>query len=284
MPRPVVYVVDLDGTLLHDDGRLSLSSRQTLAELLADGAPIAIASARSRASIRSLVAGLDIALPVVECNGSFVTDLASGEHLWLRHLEARVAEGLFQAITAAGHAPFAVTVDAEGDRLYAPPPGNAGMAWYLRDRQQIGDDRLTQVDDVRVCLADRVVSYTVIDAQAPMRRLHGQLEATWDGQVRAHCWNNEYDPGWFWLTVHDHRATKALALRELLALRGLAGAEVIAFGDQVNDVDLLRAADRGIAVANAVPEVKAVADEVIGANTEDSVARYIQADWRARRG
>ncbi len=49
----------------------------------------------------------------------------------------------------------------------------------------------------------------------------------------------------------------------------------MAFGDQANDVPLLRAADHGVAVANADADAKAAAREIIGPNSEDSVPRYI---------
>ena len=57
------------------------------------------------------------------------------------------------------------------------------------------------------------------------------------------------------------------------------GAErVVAFGDNLNDLPLFEGADIRIAVANAVPEIKASADFVCGANTEDGVVRYIARD------
>ena len=52
------------------------------------------------------------------------------------------------------------------------------------------------------------------------------------------------------------------------------------FGDDVNDIGMMRAADRPIAMANAKPEVKALAREIIGSNNEDSVVRSIRADRR----
>jgi len=52
--------------------------------------------------------------------------------------------------------------------------------------------------------------------------------------------------------------------------------------DEQNDAGLLALADRSVAVGNAIPALKERATEVIGLNTQDSVALYLQADWRAR--
>ena len=47
------------------------------------------------------------------------------------------------------------------------------------------------------------------------------------------------------------------------------------FGDHINDIKMIQLAGRGVTVANAEPEVKAVADEVIGSNDEDAVVKYM---------
>jgi Cof subfamily protein (haloacid dehalogenase superfamily) len=67
-------------------------------------------------------------------------------------------------------------------------------------------------------------------------------------------------------------ADKAEALRHLVARWGCSMDQVVAFGDDVNDVDMVREAGLGVAVANAVPEVLAVAKRVTLSNDEDGVA------------
>ena len=69
---------------------------------------------------------------------------------------------------------------------------------------------------------------------------------------------------------------KSLALQSLCELWGVDPARTLAFGDAENDVDMLRAAGRGVAMGNARPHVRATADDVAGEIGEDGVARYIQ--------
>ncbi len=54
----------------------------------------------------------------------------------------------------------------------------------------------------------------------------------------------------------------------------------MAFGDNLNDIPMLQVADVAVAVDNALPETKAAADVVIGPNTADSVALYIEEDFK----
>jgi hydroxymethylpyrimidine pyrophosphatase-like HAD family hydrolase len=91
---------------------------------------------------------------------------------------------------------------------------------------------------------------------------------------------NQYSPGWYWLTVYNSQATKDKAIGALIESRGLKGSELVVFGDNINDLKMFQFADRAIAVGNAQPEAIRHADQVIGSNAEDAVVRYIQADWR----
>ena len=56
---------------------------------------------------------------------------------------------------------------------------------------------------------------------------------------------------------------------------------VVAFGDNLNDLPMLAAADLAVAVENALPQVRQAADIVIGPNTADSVARFILSDFES---
>ena len=71
--------------------------------------------------------------------------------------------------------------------------------------------------------------------------------------------------------------TKAAGLTWLCERLGVPAQDVVAFGDMPNDVPMLAWAGRAVAVANAHPAVKAVADEVTGSNDEDGVARWLDA-------
>jgi Cof subfamily protein (haloacid dehalogenase superfamily) len=276
----VLYVSDLDGTLLHDDATLSSHTRRRLTALLDEGLPFTVATARSHASMRHILGDLPLPLPVIEFNGAFLSDLATGRHLWINDLTEPGLARTMAAIEAHDLAPFVSTFDGTDDRLYAPPPEHAGMQWYIDDRQQVGDRRLRLVEDVRVGLQERVVCLTVIDRRERLAPLAQQLSAI--EEIDVCFWHNTYSPEWHWISVHDHRATKDRAVGSLVDYAGLAGVEVVAFGDQSNDVAMIAAADRGIAMANAIDAVKEVADLVIGANVDDSVIDFIEQDWRAR--
>ncbi|MDA0337174.1 MAG: HAD family hydrolase [bacterium] len=278
----VLYISDLDGTLLQQDGTLSNRSHALLATLLADGVLFTVASARSIGSIAPILRGLALPLPVIEFNGAFLSHLSTGEHLWINDMQQPVLGRVYEAITRHGRRPFVSTFDGRHDWVYAPPAAHAGMQCYIDACVTAGDPRLRQVDDESVALAEQVVCLNVIDRQENLAPLAAQL-VTFGAAIDVTFWRNGYCPGWHWLSIHDGLATKDRAVRSLVDHAGLGNVEIVAFGDESNDIAMIRSAHRGIAVANAIAEVQAVADEIIGANTEDSVPRYIQKDWLARR-
>ncbi|TVR47229.1 MAG: HAD-IIB family hydrolase, partial [Puniceicoccaceae bacterium] len=273
----LLFVTDLDGTLLRNDATLSAFARTTLQQLLAEGLHFTVASARSVASIRPMLAGLDLRLPVIEFNGAFVTDLESGRHRAVCALEQEWVDQILQAGKAAGLTPCVSWFDGERDQLRIPVGANEGIDWYHRDRKSAGDPRLGDGWDRRSFAGGGVVCLTFIEREQVLAGLVSALEAWNAGRIELHLQENPYAPGWWWLTVRSRDACKSRALRHLREsiCPELVGLPVVAFGDHDNDRELLLAADTGIAVANATAELRGVADQIIGSNEEDAVVRTI---------
>ena len=275
-----VYVTDLDGTLLGRDARLSPRTRAGLAELLDDGLLLTVASARSVVAMQQMFDGLRLPLPVVEFNGAFISDLATGEHLVTNAIGADVVGDVYRTIGSAGFLPFVSTFDGDSDRFYYSEIRNPGMKWYLDDRIANNDPRITMTDDLASRLSEQVASLTVIDRPEVVGDLHLKLMDEFGDVLSYVRFDSLYSLGWQWLTVHDARATKGQALLTMLCREGLDAAEVVAFGDSNGDLPLFRVADRSVAVANASARLMSVATEVIGANSDDSVVEFLEREWR----
>ncbi|MBT8145530.1 MAG: HAD family hydrolase [Gammaproteobacteria bacterium] len=83
------------------------------------------------------------------------------------------------------------------------------------------------------------------------------------------------------LTVHDRRASKDQAIADLKKHVGLEEKRTVVFGDNKNDISMFRNADHAVAVANAQPEARQHAHEIIGSNEEDAVVNYLKAQWHS---
>jgi len=280
----VFYVTDLDGTLLNDNAALSEFTRSELKALLADGLPFSVASARSVVAIRKLLAGLPITLPVVESNGAFVSDLATGRHEIINAHAPDVAEGVFEILTRFPCAPLLFTFDGREDRVYYDELTNDGMRWYVDDRLANQDSRLRRLANLSVALRDQVTCFTVIAESELVVDIETAVREVVGRDVDMNIMENRYSPGWYWLYIADRRATKAEAVKALMDCYGLRDASLVAFGDELNDLPLFQVADQAIAVANASPDVKRLATQIIDTNEADSVVKYIRAHWTGEVG
>ena len=86
--------------------------------------------------------------------------------------------------------------------------------------------------------------------------------------------------GFYCLEIFDKDASKANALKRLKSIVGAD--EVIVFGDNHNDIDIMQAADKSYAPENAVNEVKEIATGIIDSCDEDGVAKFIKQKYKIR--
>jgi Cof subfamily protein (haloacid dehalogenase superfamily) len=262
--------------LLRSDGSFSKESKNALQALLLDGLTFSVASARSVVSMRPILDGLSLNLPVIGLNGAFLTDIHTGRHEIVNSIESAAGREILEAIESLGHCPIVSTFDGQSDWLYYKPSTNDGERHYIADRRSNNDSRLRLTDNFTGCLGEQVVCLTVIGTAEPLSELRLSILEQYGELVEIHFFENRYTPGWFWLTIHDRRATKDQAVELLRASYGLGEHELIVFGDHTNDVKMFKAATRAVAVGNAHPEVLRLATETIGSNDEDSVVRFIR--------
>jgi hydroxymethylpyrimidine pyrophosphatase-like HAD family hydrolase len=177
-------------------------------------------------------------------------------------------------IDRIGVVPFVSSYDGKRDNLYCPQPSNAGMAHYRGNRKEQADPRFRELVSLSEAAREQVVTLTFIAEPDRLRRARELIGET-GRQLAVNLFENWYSPGWYWLTIAHPSANKAAAVRALRARHALQGVRTIVFGDEINDVPLVRDADIGVAVANAIDEVRQAADLVIGSNTDDAVIDYI---------
>lgn len=261
-----LYVSDLDGTLLNNEGVLSEFSFKTILALIEAGVNFTVASARSVQSIQHILQGLPLRLPIVSFNGAYVSDFKTGHHY---EIQAIKNPGLFDFLNK--HGVLVSTHKDNKDILYSSGPLSAGVKSYLRDREKIYDVTIKSIEQ----LPDHVdiMAYTLIDTYEKLSKVKILLES-YEGIV-VDLWEDMYYKPWWWMSIHAKSATKAIGIEGLIKAASETFDEIVVFGDNTNDIEMFRKSDISIAVENAVQELKAHADYVIGRNEADSVVSQI---------
>jgi len=123
-----------------------------------------------------------------------------------------------------------------------------------------------------------IINLNIIDQRSRLDAFEEWVKSQIEG-VDVHITTDPSVPELGWLTVGDHKSHKAQAIERLKELMADGPYHVTVFGDQVNDIHMFEAADRAIAVENADAPLLERASQVIGPHWEDSVARFIAAEW-----
>lgn len=274
-----LYISDLDGTLLREDGFLSDYAREKIERLIEHGINFTIASARSVVTMRESVGDISLKLPVIAYNGVFISDLASGEHLVINKMEPDMLQPIAETAIQYGCEPMVSTVNNGDDHLFYSSAENKAMQSYVAGRKEVSDPRIRYVKDITDAFSECVVSFVFVDRFEKLKQVSDNIIEGFSGRVEINFFENVYQPGWFWMTMHHHKASKDQAIKRLMEDHDLTDYELVVFGDNLNDIKMFKFASRAVAVENAVPELKQLATEIIGSNRLDSVIDYIENDF-----
>lgn len=274
---PTLYISDLDGTLLDNSSQISATSRELLNDAIAHGAMFSIATARTPGTVDRLLRGVNVNLPLIVMTGAALWDMSTNSYIDPQFISERLNRQIRHILDANGINPFVYTLDTSNNRLITWHNG------HMSEREQkFADERsrlplkklILDHPDGRGALPNTLLYFVTAPADKIFPVAERLREET-DCCVSAY--HDIFNHKWGLLEIFAPGVSKASGLQKL---KKLSGAErVTVFGDNLNDLEMMNAADTAVAVANAFPEVKKQADIIIGANITDSVARHISEEF-----
>lgn len=258
---PRLVATDLDGTLVRSDGTVSARTAAALQLARAAGAEVVFVTGRPVRWMWDVVRDTGLAGPAVCSNGALTYDLGRREVVarWLLEPGTAVEVGAALRTAVPGTA-YAVEQESgfAREREYRPRY-DWGMEHRVAELGDLCDAPLLKLLARHEELGSRELSA----AAAPV--LDGRVSVTWSGAA-----------GHGLLEIAAPGVNKAAALSRLAAGYGIAAADVVAFGDMPNDLELMGWAGSAYAMANAYPEVIAAAGQVAPSNDEDGVAQVLE--------
>ena len=276
IPDNPLVISDLDGTLLDNEPKLTPERAKRLNFLIERGLDFTIASARSVHIARVLVDGLRIKLPIIEYNGAFITDFNSGEKIIENYLKEEVVSSLMALASEHKLEPMIFCRRRDRDLLLPPKNFNTSQRKHLEFLRRHNDIRLQHEYSYCDWQPEANVILTFSDAAETIQRFFADIPENVSRACDIHRHEDPYCSGTELLVIQDKDSTKSAATRKLASLLGRTVDDVIAFGDQVNDIALLKESAWGVAVSNAATELKLAADEICEANTEGGVVLWLE--------
>jgi Cof subfamily protein (haloacid dehalogenase superfamily) len=257
---PRLVATDLDGTVVRSDGTISDRTRAALAAVEQAGAVLVLVTGRPPRWMPPIVEATGHRGVAICANGALVYDLHTSRVVRHDLLSAEAMRAVVEALQR--DAPGIAFAVERHDTGFAHEPS-------YRPRWDSGDPKAVRpLDEL---LADGAVKLLARhDGMSADELLAVANESVGDIGTLTHSSSDGL------LEVSARGVSKASGLATLAAEQGIDAGAVVAFGDMPNDLPMLAWAGHGVAVANAHPEVLAIADEVTASNDDDGVAQVLE--------
>ena len=257
----ILVAIDLDGTLLTPESTLTARNASAIRRACSAEVSVILATGKSRASAHEVIEELDLRMPGVFTQGTTIYD-AKGDIWHETSLEKKTAAGVLQ-FAEERELPY---IAYAGERILTPAESRFRRQLHDQYREplpEIAGSLLPQLE--RLAINKLVVCDPVDDGVARAALEELCAEEAHVTQAVPH-----------FIEVLPGEASKGAGLRWLLEQMNVSPQQVMAIGDGENDVEMFQLVGLGIAMGNAHPRVKAVADHVVTSNRHSGVAEAIE--------
>lgn len=261
---------DLDGTLLTTKKVLTERTKRALIAAAARGVMVLPVTGRPLSGLPRELLDMPVIRYAVTANGARVLEVESGKVMYEKLVpveNARQILDIFEEYDTLRDIYYDGIGYAQGDKLehVYDYVGNRAMGDYiLSTRRTVPDVRKKFEEENRGL--DKVQA--LFRNQEDKLRAWEQISTVAGVEVTGALENN--------IEVNAAGVNKGIALVRLGELFGIEREEIMAFGDGANDKKMLEKVGIGVAMSNAVPEVKEIADYMTVSNDEEGVAKFIE--------
>ena len=255
---------DMDGTLLDSRRHISGRTQKAIQAVIDKGIIFIIATGRMYPAAKPFAEQLGLDIPMVTFNGALIRGSRSGEIFLEQPIKLSTAQELLDYIKVTGHyANFYV-----GDTLYIKEHNDYSQAYGKMQGvttciEALGDDFYKAVGRPYKILLMMEPEETKTAFAEFQQRFAGKLDVT-----QSHP---------MFLELMEPGVNKWQAILTLAGKYGIKPEEIMCFGDSRNDLEMVAKAGCGVAVGNAVDELKQAAKIITGTNDEDGVAQVLES-------
>ena len=268
-----LIAIDIDGTLLSSQRIVTPRTERAIKAAVDLGVHVFLCTGRSLHSGRDIARAVHGDTGLVFHSGALILDRLEGSVLRAVNLRHQHGHELISYFKAEGHDPLVYDPVPASRRFHfeAERTPNAWRRRYIEGSR----NRAREVADLTTSVDFGPAQVAVSGPKEEMVRLKAHLGSAWPhvGVILSH--STLVDDYWF-LEAVPQEVSKSQALSFLGNLYGVQASEMIAVGDNYNDLDMIEYAGLGIAVMNAPMEIQMTADRVAPSNDEEGVASVIE--------
>lgn len=258
-----LIAADIDGTLVDSDKKISAETKEAIFKFIDDGGVFAIASGRSVKGIMQYAAELELNKRggyLIAFNGSIIIDAKTGKPI----CETMIPPKLIPEILKSAAKNNVSIASYKDDKAITKDSKDK----YFLMETSMNNLEIVYVDDLYKELNYPVPKFLLTDEPEILEKVEENMKAELD------CVNIfRSEP--YYLEIVPKELDKGMALRKLCEHLNIDISQTLSCGDGYNDIPLIKQAGIGVAMANAQPEVKKVADFITLSNDENGVAYAI---------
>ncbi|MBN2578446.1 MAG: HAD family phosphatase [Pirellulales bacterium] len=273
MPHYRLLAIDIDGTLVNSRDELTPAVRAALDRAGRSGIRVVLATGRRYRRTLPLVAPLGIDVPLVTAGGALVKDPADHRTLFKAEFEEELLRKVAREIDRCGYDPvLSGDTFSEGFDFYLARANarNDELAEYLTLNPHAG----RVWPDLLSAPPPGVFQCCAMGGKEEMLAVERRLHKAFPGRLASHVVRPPRYCG-FLTEVFPAGVSKWSGVRHLAEQWGIADGEICAVGDDVNDIPMIRAAGLGVAMGNALPEVKAAADRIAPTHDDEGLVQVV---------
>ncbi|WPO94195.1 pyridoxal phosphatase [Buttiauxella sp. HR94] len=263
-----VLALDLDGTLLTPEKKILPASIAALKNARESGAKVVIVTGRHHVAIHPFYQALDLDTPAICCNGALLYDYHGKRVIASDPLQSEQANQLIDLLDAHNVHGLIYADDA---MIYQEATGHIirteNWGRSLPESQRPVFRKVSSLRDA-ANEAGSIWKFALTDVDIVKLQNFTEVVERELGITCEWSWHDQVD-------VAQTGNSKGKRLAQWVESQGLSMSQVIAFGDNYNDLSMLQSAGLGVAMGNAADKIKEAADLVIGNNTESGIADVV---------
>ncbi|MBA9025212.1 MULTISPECIES: Cof-type HAD-IIB family hydrolase [Bacillaceae] len=264
MTEKHLIVLDLDGTLLTNEKNITNRTKRTLAKLKDDGHEVMIATGRPYRSSEPYYRELDLQTPIVNFNGAFVHHPKNSAFgAFHSPLDIEVAKEIVEAVQNFTY--HNIIAEVRDDVFFHYHDEK------LIDILQMGSTNIT-TGDLRNFLSVPPTSMLIHTEQQYVDMIRKHLSDVHAEVIDHRRWADPFHV----IEIVRTGLNKAVGLDRVSKYLDIPKNRIIAFGDEDNDIEMIEYAGTGVAMGNAINDLKTLANATTLTNEEDGIAVFLE--------
>ncbi|WP_160032236.1 Cof-type HAD-IIB family hydrolase [Paenibacillus sp. An7] len=256
-----LIAIDIDDTLINDDKEVTPATQSALEAAVAKDVVVTLATGRAYASAQAIARQTGLNVPIITYQGALIKNLMDEEVLYERYVPQDAARKLYE-FCLERNLHLQTYID---DKLYSREENQK-----LIDYCKLNKTPYYIEPDFMKMIEQPAPKLLIIDTPELLDEIAPQLRELLGSEVHI----TKSKP--HFLEIMHHEGTKGHALTFLSNHFGVDLKDTIAVGDSWNDHEMLEAAGLGVAMGNAIPALKEIADYVTLSNNEDGIKHVIE--------